>query len=312
MNVSLLLGALSLVSAFACGSIFYCEWRKRVTDQRRRMSMLNHSALVGNRRGIHLEVKGIPRELIKGASQIKIPPLQKKGFLSVLFSRAGLSYGPLCQKAGLWQFISRQQYAYARLRYSAMGAASGLILGSLFSFELAAALFLIGLCLGWSSMPFAFKQEILARNSGIEKHLSEMIEVVALALRSGMTFDRAVEMYHTHFETTLSHATALAQQRWVTGLATREDALRDLSASYDSALFERVIGNIVRSLRFGAKLADSLEASAAESRSVHKSQVEERVAKAPVKMLIPTGTLILPAMLLLVLGPVLLDLMQGF
>ena len=161
-------------------------------------------------------------------------------------------------------------------------------------------------------MPFAFKQEITARNNGIEKQLSEMIEVVTLGLRSGLTFDRALEMYHTHFQTTLSRATSLTQQRWITGLATRETALRDLSASYDSALFARVVSNIVRSLRFGAKLADSLEASAVESRSIHKSRVEERVAKAPVKMLIPTGTLILPAMLLLVLGPVLLDLIQGF
>ena len=33
---------------------------------------------------------------------------------------------------------------------------------------------------------------------------------------------------------------------------------------------------------------------------------------APVKMMMPTGALILPAMLLLVLGPVLLELANGF
>lgn len=36
------------------------------------------------------------------------------------------------------------------------------------------------------------------------------------------------------------------------------------------------------------------------------------MAKAPVKMMMPTGALILPAMLLLVLGPVLLELANGF
>ena len=40
--------------------------------------------------------------------------------------------------------------------------------------------------------------------------------------------------------------------------------------------------------------------------------LEERVAKAPVKMMLPTGTLILPAMLLLVMGPILLELAGGF
>ncbi|MEG1561572.1 MAG: type II secretion system protein, partial [Raoultibacter sp.] len=64
--------------------------------------------------------------------------------------------------------------------------------------------------------------------------------------------------------------------------------------------------------RFGSSLAQSLEVTSVEARAVHKARREEAVAKAPIKMMIPTGTLILPAMLLLVLGPVLLDMMQGF
>ena len=43
-----------------------------------------------------------------------------------------------------------------------------------------------------------------------------------------------------------------------------------------------------------------------------RDRLEERVAKAPVKMMVPTGVLILPAMLMLVLGPVLLELAGGF
>ncbi len=35
------------------------------------------------------------------------------------------------------------------------------------------------------------------------------------------------------------------------------------------------------------------------------------MAKAPVKMMLPIGVLILPAMLLLILGPVVLGLVQG-
>ena len=36
--------------------------------------------------------------------------------------------------------------------------------------------------------------------------------------------------------------------------------------------------------------------------------VEERIEKAPVKMLVPTGGLVLPAMLLAILGPILASL----
>ena len=101
-------------------------------------------------------------------------------------------------------------------------------------------------------------------------------------------------------------------RQWDAGLASREDALRLLEAEYDSPLLARVVGSMVRSLRFGTSTADSLEAAAVEAREVHRSRMEEKVAKVAVKMMLPVGTLILPAMLLLVLGPVMLELMQGF
>ena len=88
--------------------------------------------------------------------------------------------------------------------------------------------------------------------------------------------------------------------------------MRALARAYDSALFERVAESIIRSLRFGTSLAETLSILSAEARSIRKSKIEERVAKAPVKMLVPVGALILPAMLILIMGPVLLDLMEGF
>ena len=85
-----------------------------------------------------------------------------------------------------------------------------------------------------------------------------------------------------------------------------------MAATYDSKLLARLVESVVRSLRFGSSLADGLDALAAEAREVRKTRLQEAIAKAPVKMMLPTGTLILPAMLLLVLGPVLLELMEGF
>ena len=96
------------------------------------------------------------------------------------------------------------------------------------------------------------------------------------------------------------------------GLVTREEALAELAASYDCAQLVRVVNSIVRSLRFGAPLTEALEDAAVQSRAEYRAALEERVAKAPVKMMLPTGTLILPAMLLLVMGPILLELAAGF
>jgi tight adherence protein C len=70
--------------------------------------------------------------------------------------------------------------------------------------------------------------------------------------------------------------------------------------------------SIIRSLRFGTSMAETLSSAGSEIRATRKTKLEERVAKAPVKMLIPIGTLILPAMLIFILGPVILELIGGF
>lgn len=158
----------------------------------------------------------------------------------------------------------------------------------------------------------AMKEEIKSRSFNLEKHLPEMLEVVALGLRSGLTFDRAVKIYTMHFNNEFSDSFNIAQKKWENGLCTIDKALRDLAKTYDSNLFERVIENIIRSLRFGTSFVDCLEDAAIEARESYKNKQKERISKAPVKMMIPTGTLILPAMLMLVLGPVLLELINGF
>lgn len=84
-----------------------------------------------------------------------------------------------------------------------------------------------------------------------------------------------------------------------------------MSDSYDSVLLHQIVENIIRSLRYGSSLTQNLEEAAIQARKQYKAKQEEIVAKAPVKMMLPTGTLILPAMLIMVLGPVILEIING-
>lgn len=225
--------------------------------------------------------------------------------------RARASFGACAEKAGLSGRASADGYCEASLRLAFAGAAGGALLGAVASNELAIAGCAAGALFGASAPRRAVASARKARNLSLERSLSEMLEVVALGVRSGLSFDRSMQLYAAHFDDALSRECASALQLWETGMASRGDALRSLAASYDSALLLRTVAAITRSLRFGTSLGDVLEQAADEARVARRAQVEERVAKAPVKMMIPTGVLILPAMLLLVLGPVLLELMEG-
>lgn len=214
-------------------------------------------------------------------------------------------------KAGLDGIANATGYCEAKARLALLGAMIGFVLGLIFSAELSVVLAIVGSIVGFELPPFAIKSQISMRANETERHLPEMLEVVALGIRSGLSFDSSLHLYAEHFDCSLSRELANSQRQWSSGLTRREEALRRVAASYDSVILSRVVETIIRSVRYGSTMAKSLEEDAAEAREAYKSRREERVAKAPVKMMIPTGVLILPAMLILVLGPVLLELMGG-
>ena len=76
----------------------------------------------------------------------------------------------------------------------------------------------------------------------------------------------------------------------------------DTAWGYHDGHSETVVGE---ALAFGAPLAEALEGQAHVIRDEQRAQVEERIERVPVKMLIPLGTLVVPAMFLAVLGPLL-------
>ena len=199
-----------------------------------------------------------------------------------------------------------------RMRLEIALTAAGFAVGFALTAELAFLLGLVGFVVGRRALYAAVLALERERADEAERHISEMLEVVALGLRSGLTFDRSFNLYGSHFATGFAAECASACRSWTLGLMTREEALRGLSASYRCEELERAVESAIRSTRFGSSFSSELEELARQSRVNYKSSVRERVAKAPVKMMLPTGALILPAMLLLVMGPILLELMSGF
>ena len=101
-----------------------------------------------------------------------------------------------------------------------------------------------------------------------------------------------------------------AMSSWELGLTTRSEALHVLAGRLDVPAFTTFVDTATESLAFGAPLTKALGEQAQAVRRARRADVQERIEKAPIKMLVPTGTLILPAMLLAVLGPLLASLSE--
>lgn len=143
------------------------------------------------------------------------------------------------------------------------------------------------------------------RRAAALRQLPTMLDVLTLGLSAGLSFDMSLELYCQRYETELSQAFAEALLTWRIGLSSREGALASLADELDVGALRRFAAAVTQAIAFGAPLAQTLELQAATIRDEQRSEMEAEIERVPVKMLVPLGTLIVPAMLLSILGPLL-------
>ena len=134
--------------------------------------------------------------------------------------------------------------------------------------------------------------------------VSEMIDVVRLGLSAGLSFDAALEIFCANRRSVLALRLERACMAWQVGVGTREDELLAAARDLDVRALE-TFAITVGSARPGCPTCRDAGRSSREIRAAHRAAVEREIERAPVKLLIPTGTLILPALLLSILGPLL-------
>ncbi|AEB06460.1 Type II secretion system F domain protein [Coriobacterium glomerans PW2] len=135
--------------------------------------------------------------------------------------------------------------------------------------------------------------------------VSEMIDIVRLGLSAGLSFDAALELFCANRATSLARRMAQASLAWRIGSATRETALAGAATDLGARSLESFAVAVSQALALGAPLTETLAGQSREIRAAHRAEVERDIERAPIKLLIPTSALILPALLLSILGPLL-------
>jgi tight adherence protein C len=151
----------------------------------------------------------------------------------------------------------------------------------------------------------ASQHDVGKRRTACLRQMPQMLDVVCLGLSAGLSFDSSLELYCRRSHDVLARELASAMLSWQLGTCRRDEALRDLARRLDVASLDRFAGVVSQALAFGSPLAATLEKQAQAIRDEQRSLVEEEIERIPVRMLIPLGTLIVPAMLLAILGPLL-------
>lgn len=149
------------------------------------------------------------------------------------------------------------------------------------------------------------RERLARRRSACLREMPTLIDVLTLGLSAGLSFDASLSLYCDRYQTELSQAFSEAMLSWRMGVTSREEALEGMACELGVDALARFATVVGESLDFGSPLASALEVQAKAIRDEQRAQVEEEIEKAPVKMLIPLGVLVVPAMLLAILGPLL-------
>lgn len=141
------------------------------------------------------------------------------------------------------------------------------------------------------------------RRASIARDMPTFLDIVTLGLCAGLSFDASVELYCKRCQTPLALALSDALLLWRIGAKSRAEALQELADELQVPAMTHFASTVTEAIAFGTPLSKTLERQAEVIRDEQRAMVEEEIERVPVKMLIPLGTLIVPAMLLAILGP---------
>lgn len=137
------------------------------------------------------------------------------------------------------------------------------------------------------------------------RELPQLLEIVALAVRAGLSFEAALRLYIRFAPSICSVELTYALEESRLGLLSLRESLVLAAHRLHSTELASVFEMIFESIHHGVPLAHVLHRQIEPLRLQLKAQTQEELERAPVWMLIPTATLMLPAMLLAVVGPLL-------
>lgn len=152
---------------------------------------------------------------------------------------------------------------------------------------------------------------ITGYKSAIRRALPDMLDMLTISVEAGLGFDQAIAKIVRNTSGPLAQQFGRMLQEIQAG-ASRADALRHLAQRTEVPELNGFIMAIVQADVFGISVSTVLRAQAGEMRIKRRQYAEEAAQKAPVKLVFPLVLCILPATLIVILGPAVISFVRVF
>jgi tight adherence protein C len=152
---------------------------------------------------------------------------------------------------------------------------------------------------------------VRARQKRIRRNLPDALDMLSVCADAGLGFDQALQRVSERWNTPLGKEFARLVEEMTMGLS-RSEALRSLADRLNVDELSSFVAVMIQSDQMGVSITQTLRSQAEQMRVERRHRAQEEARKAPLKMLLPMICLILPAMGVVVVGPVIPAILDMF
>ena len=171
---------------------------------------------------------------------------------------------------------------------------------------------IISLMIGLYLPNLWLKLKIASRKEKIQQGLPDALDLMVVCVEAGTGLDAAINRVGEEMKLTnkvLSGEFRLLNLELRAG-KQRYDALRNLAMRTDLEDVSSLVTLLIQTERFGTSIAQALRVHADSMRTKRYQRAEEIAQKMPVKLIFPLILFIFPALLVVILGPAIINIFR--
>jgi tight adherence protein C len=208
-------------------------------------------------------------------------------------------------KAGLTGSVRAEEFVAIQVGAVMAGFGFGLILlvAGLVKLKIGLALIFFLPMLGGLAPSYWLRFKIKNRRERVTNDLPDLLDLMTISVAAGLGLEQAMHVSCARFESPVCLELRLTLREMELGLS-RHDALENMKLRTDIDDLVTFAVVLSQADALGLPIGRVLQAQADEMRDKRRQRAREKAAKVPVKILFPLALCFLPAILIIVLGPI--------
>lgn len=170
------------------------------------------------------------------------------------------------------------------------------------------------IALGFYLPNFVLNRQIEARQKQIMEGLPDGLDLLVVCVEAGLGLNAAMQRVADDFRLSnpvLSQEFTMVNLEIMAGL-NREQALRNLAERTGVEELANLCAILIQADKFGTSIATALRVQSETMRTNRRQKLEEKAAQTPVKLIFPLLLFIFPALMVVILGPAIIQVMESF